>query len=198
MARGIRRLRSSAVRIGAMLFLALSGCSADEASVGAPNKPEQPMEKLSTGQIASVVVTINQIEANQAQSVIGRIEDEKVREFVDGLLVDHRDADAEFAAILSKLGVQPESSVLRTEIEQLAQKMNELVAQETGERLTTTFLETQIRMHKRSLGALEQLLAQTQEPQLRTNLEELQATERQHLETAVRLRKPMREVESNP
>jgi predicted outer membrane protein len=193
MARGIRRLRSLAVLVGATLCMALSGCTADEISVGAPNKPEQPMEQLSTGQIASVVVTINQTEVGQAQTVVGRIEDEKVRAFVDELLIDHRDADAEFSEILGQLGVQQESSVLRSEIEQLAQKMNELVAQETLERIEVTFLDTQIRMHKKSLGAVEQLLAQAQEPELRTIVEELRATERQHLETALKLRKPMRE-----
>jgi predicted outer membrane protein len=175
--------------------LALSGCAADEVSVGAPNKPVQPVEKLSTGQIASIVVTINQTEANQAQAVVGLIEDQTVRNFVDTLLIEHRDAEAELSALVAKLGVQPEPSGLRTEVEQLAQKLNELIAQATPERIRGTFLDTQIRMHKKSLGALDQLMAQVQEPQLRMNLEEMQATERQHLETAVRLRGPMRETE---
>jgi len=195
---GIRRLRSSAALVATTFCLAFLGCGADEVSVGAPNKPEQPVEKLSTGQITSVVVAINQSEVSQAQAVTGLIEDQDVRSFVDTLLVDHRDADAELAALVSKLGVQPQSSALRTELEQLAQKLNELIAQETPERIRGTFLDTQIRMHKKSLSALDQLLAQVQEPQLRMNLEELQATERQHLEKAVKLRGSMREREPNP
>jgi predicted outer membrane protein len=195
MVRGIRRLQRWVVLAGTTLGLLLIGCGADEASVGGPNKPAQPMEKLSTGQIASVVVTINQIETQQAQAVVGRIEDASVRAFIDTILVDHRDADAELASILSKMGVQQEASGLRTEIEQLARKLDEMVTQSDADRVRGTSLDAQIRMHRKSVGSIDQLLAQVQEPELRTYIEEFRSTEQQHLEQAVQLRKRFRDTE---
>jgi hypothetical protein len=56
----IRRLRSSAAVVVTMFCFAPSCCDEDEASVGAPTKSEQLEEKLSPGQITSVVST-NQI-----------------------------------------------------------------------------------------------------------------------------------------
>jgi len=196
MVRHFHRLQSGALLVGALLCAALSGCRADEASVGAPNKPEQQMESLSTGQIASVIATINQGEVKQAQTALARLEDETVRGYAEKLSTDHRAQQAELTTLLGKLNVKEESSAAKSDLEQYGQKLNRSIEQEPAERLASAFLDEQVAMHKRALATVEQLLSQAQEPELRTYLESFRVILREHLEEATQLRKRYPEMES--
>lgn len=198
MLREIRRLPGRAVLVGAALCAALSGCGADEHSVGGPtNKPEQRMEALSPGQILFVVAAINQAELAQAQAVIDRLDDAVVRAYAEKLAADHRAAAAELALLQVKLGAKEEPSALRTEVEEHGQKTNQSVAQEPVDRLAQSYLDGQISMHKKAIATVDQLLSQAQQPEVRTYLENLRTNLKAHLEQAQQLRKRFPELESS-
>lgn len=196
MVRKIHRLQRRALLVLSTLCLALSGCGADEPSTGGPKPsgegptyPERRAEPLSSGQIASVVTTINQGEVTQAQTALERLDHEDVRAYAEKLIRDHQAADAELVTLLVKLGVTPQESAVRVNLDDFGKQMNQTIAQESTERLAPTFLDVQIEMHRRAITTVEQLMAQTQQAELRTYLESLRGTLQGHLVHARRLRK---------
>jgi predicted outer membrane protein len=196
MLRQIHRLHGRALLVGAALCTALSGCGTDEPSVGAPNNPEQPTESLSAGQIVAVVATINQGEVKQAQGALERLDDADVRAYAQRIGIQHAGEQAKLVILQGTLGVQQESSGLKTDIEQLGQRMNQSIDQESADRLAATFLDAQIAMHQKALSATEKLLSQTQDPELRTYLENFRVMLQQHLDQATRLSKRFPEAQS--
>lgn len=197
MLREIHRLQRRVLLVGASLCAALSGCGTDEQSVGGPNKPEQRVEVLSAGQITSVVSSINQAEATQAQAALTRLQDDAVRIFAEQLLTEHRAQEAELATLQDKLGLKQESSVLKEELDQFAQKQNQNLEQESVDGLAPMFLDVQMMMHRRGLATVEQLLSQAQQPELRAYLENYRGVLKQHLEKAQQLRRRFPEMESS-
>src|SRR5690349_6507844 len=99
MVREFHRLQGRALLVAAALCMALPGCGGEEPSLGDQNKPEHPMETLSTGQIVSVIRSINQSESKQAQMGIDRIQDADVKAYAQKILADHRNAETELTSL---------------------------------------------------------------------------------------------------
>ncbi len=197
MVRDIHRLRGRGLLVGATLCAALSGCGSDEQSVGGPNKPEQRVEALSAGQITSVVTSINQAAITQAQGAFTRLEDDAVRVYAEQMLTEHRAQETELVTLQNKLDVKPQSSVLKEELDQFAQKQSQAIEQESGDSLAPMFLDVEMTMHRRGLATVEQLLSQAQQPELRTYLENFRGMLKQHLEKAQQLRRRFPEMQSS-
>lgn len=198
MVRNIHRLQRGVWFVGATLCLALAGCGADEQSVGGPNKPEQHNEAMSAGQISGVLAAINQGEITQAQGALERIDDPVVKAYAEKLLIEHRAAAGDLDKLDLKLGTKQEASALKTEVEQFADQVNQTITEEqAASRVAPTFLDGQMRMHKKAIGAVDKMLAQTQQPELRMYLETYRGSLQQHLEQAQQLRKRFPEMESS-
>ena len=197
MLREMHRLQRLALLVGAALCAALSGCGTDEQSVGGPNKPEQRMEALSAGQITSVVATMNQAEIKQAQGALERLEDDDMRAYVEQLVTEHKAQEEELKKLEDTLGLREESSALKVEMDEFSQKMNRSIEQETADRLAATFISVQIKMHKKGLSTVEQLLSQARQRELRTYLENYLALQQKHLDRATQLRRRFPEAESS-
>ena len=196
MLREIHRLRGRALFVGASLCVALSGCGTDEQSVGGPNKPEKRVEALSAGQITSVVTTINQAVAKQARVALERLEDDDLRAYAEQLIAEHREQEEELKTVVETLGVREEPSALKAELDEFSEKMNRSIEEETADQLAPTFIGVQIKMHKKGLSTVEQLLLHARPRELRTYLENYLAVQQKHLDRAMQLRKRFPEMES--
>ena len=196
MVRNVYRLQRGVVLVGLTLGVALFGCGADETSVGAPNKPDQRVEALSSGQITSVVAAINQAEIKQAQTALVRLEDDDLRAYAEQLITDHKAHDTELKTLVGRLGVKEESSNLKSDVEEFSQKMNRSIDQEPADLLGPTFIGVQIKMHKKAIATVEQALSQARQAELRTYLENYLAALQKHLDRAMQLRKRFPEMES--
>jgi len=188
MVREIHRLQGRTLLVVAALCMALPGCGSEGPSVGGQNKPEQPMETLSTGQIVSVIKTINEGESKQAQLVIDRLQNADVKAYAEKLLLEHRNAQTELTTLATTLQAKEQSSATQMEVDKLGQKMNAALEKESAERIDMVFLDVQLFMHQKALDNVERLLDQAQEAELKEYLDTFQTSLQDHLREAGRLR----------
>lgn len=193
----VHRLQARVWFVGATLCLALAGCGADEQSAGGPNnKPPHQAETLSTAQITGVIASINQGAIKQAELVVDRLEDDAVRQYAQKMISEHEAAEGELERLMTKLAVRPESSSMRTDFEGFTERLNRTITEETPARVHIAFLDAEIQLHRKALKTLDQLLAETQQGELRAYLENFRQTLQQHFEQGQQLRKRFPEMES--
>lgn len=193
-----------ALSLSLVLFVGLgvaSGCSKDasEPEPGASQGNEAPpvaatgtvpMTKLSDGQIAQILTTVDDAEIQQAQFALTRATNPEVRAFATHMVEQHTASKQVGMRIASQTGLQPGASP----------KSNELLAggSDTLQRLKgadaanfdITYLSAQIEQHAQVLKLIEdQLVPAVNEPALREHLNNARSMVQQHLDEARRIQK---------
>ncbi|HKU38395.1 MAG TPA: DUF4142 domain-containing protein, partial [Polyangiales bacterium] len=163
-------------------FGVASGCSkgASEPTPGASQGNEAPpvpvtgtvsMDKLSDGQIATVLTTVDDGEIEQAQAALKRATNPEVRAFATHMVDQHTASKQAGAQLVSQTGLKPAESPKSKELQAAgAQHLERLNAADDAN-FDITYLSGQIDQHETVLKLIEdQLLPAVNEPALRDHL----------------------------
>ena len=182
-------------------FSIASGCSkgASEPEPGASQGNEAPpvpatgvvaMDKLSDGQIAAVLMTVDEGEIEQAQAALQRATDPEVRAFATHMVDQHTASKQAGTQLASQTGLKPlespKSSELRANAAQQLERLN--AADEAN--FDITYVSGQIEQHAAVLKLIEdQLLPAVNQPGLRDHLQNARGMVQEHLDRARQLQK---------
>jgi putative membrane protein len=177
-----------------------SGCSKDgagEAQPGASQGSEVPpvpltgtvpMTKLTDGQIAQVLATVDAAEIEQGQLALSKSSNPGVRDYASHMVAQHtasRDAGARLAS-QSGLGLaeSPKASELQAAGTQMLERLNTADAAS----FDTTYIQGQAEQHAEVLTMIDdQLQPAVNDAALRDHLTQARAMVKEHLDRAKQL-----------
>jgi putative membrane protein len=177
-----------------------SGCSkgASEAEPGASQGNEAPptvtgtvpLTKLTDGQIAEILTTVDDGEIEQAQVALKRATDPEVRAFATQMVDQHtasKQAGAQLATQASlKLAPSPKAEELKVASSQALERLSRADANN----FDVTYIDGQIEQHATVLKLVQdQLLSAVNEPALRDHLNKTRDLVQQHLDHARQIKK---------
>jgi len=195
------RLKTSAL-IVAFSALALVGCSKGAnsseqpgASQGnesppAPATGTGPQTKLSDGQIANIVTTVDTAEIDQAQVALKKATDPGVRAFATQMVDEHTASKQAGAQLASQAGLTAAESPKAVELKAKGEKMLEKLNETDAASFDATYTEGQIEQHAEVLKMLDdQLIPAVTLPALREQLTTARGMVQHHLDQARQLKK---------
>lgn len=183
-------------------FGIVGGCSkgASEPEPGASQGNEAPptvpatgvvaMDKLSDGQIAAVLMTVDDGEIQQAQSALQRATDPEVRAFATHMIDQHTASKQAGAQLASQTGLRPVESPKSRELQADASQQLERLNSADQANFDITYVSGQIEQHTAVLKLIEdQLLPAVNQPGLRDHLQTARGMVQEHLERARQIQK---------
>lgn len=181
--------------------VAASGCSkgASEPEPGASQGDEAPpvaatgtvpMTKLSDGQIASILTTVDDGEIEQAQLALEKATKPDVQAFAKHMVEQHTTAKQTGARLASQSNIQPADSPKSQELKQAGAQMLKQLNAADSNNFDITYMDGQIQQHSDVLKLIkEQLLPAVNEPALRDYLSQARDMVQQHLDQARQIQK---------
>ena len=141
---------------------AWSGCSkgASEPEPGAsqgneappvPATGTTPMTKLSDGQIAEILMTVDSGEIEQAQLALKRATDPEVRAFATHMIQQHTDAKQAGSQLATQAPLRPTESPKSLELQQSSAKMLSALNAADEHNFDITYIDGQIQQHEEAL-----------------------------------------------
>jgi putative membrane protein len=192
------------VCVGVVLgLLAGSGCSkgpdSPEAQPGASQGNEAPpapvtgsvpMNKLSDGQIAQILATVDTGEIEQAELVLKKSNSPGIRDYATHMIQQHTAAKASGEQLASTTTIKLGASPIAINLEAASDNTVEKLEAAEGEAFDDIYLDAQVQQHTEALTMIdEQLLPAVNEPALRDQLTNARGMVAQHLEQARKLQK---------
>jgi len=180
---------------------AWSGCSkgADEpkpaASQGneAPPVPATgtvPLTKLSDGQIAQILATVDKAEIEQGELALEKSTDAGVRGFANHMIEQHTAAKETGARQASQGGLKLASSPKAEELQVKGSKMLEQLKAADAKNFDVTYVQAQVDQHAEVLTMItDQLQPAVEDATLRDQLQSARAMVSEHLDKAKQLQK---------
>jgi putative membrane protein len=178
------------------------GCSKDSSTSESPGASQGneappvpatgtvPMTKLSDGQIAQIVATVDTGEIEQAQVALQKTNDTNVRAFATQMVDEHTAAKQAGAQLASQSSMTLAESPKATELQSKSQQMVEKLKQADATSFDKTYIDGQVEQHAAVLKMLDdQLLPAVTQPALRDHLNTARGMVQHHLEEARKLQK---------
>jgi len=179
------------------VFVAAQACSkgADSAEPGASQGNETPpvpatgtvpLSKLTDGQIAKILSTVDSAEIEQAQTALEKASNPDVRAFATHMVEQHTAAKQKG----EQLGLTASESPKSQELQAKGAKTLEQLKAADPATFELAYIDAQIQQHDEVLTMIEkQLLPAVEQPGLRDFLGEARGMVERHLEQARQLRK---------
>ena len=152
----------------------------------APVTGTTPMTKLSDGQIAGILGTVDDGEIEQARVALTKATNPEVRTFANHMVEEHTQSKQDAA----KLGLTPAESPKAKELQQAGAKMLAQLNAADANNFDITYIDGQIEQHSQVLSLIkDQLLPAVNQPALREHLNKARGMVDQHLTHARQLKK---------
>lgn len=177
-----------------------SGCSkdgADEPKPAASQGNEEPpvpatgstpLTKLSDGQIAQILASVDSAEIEQAELALKEATSEEVRGYAKHMVDQHKAAKDTGARLASQSGLQLAESPKAKELEVNGTKTLEQLKTADEKNFDVTYLHAQIEQHAQVLTLIkDQLLPAVSDSGLREHLTTARGMVEQHLDQAKQL-----------
>jgi putative membrane protein len=166
------------------------GASQGNEAPPAPATGTVPMNKLTDGQIAKVLATVDGAEIEQAQVALKKTSDTSIRAFATHMVDEHTAAKEAGAQLASRdslaLSDSPKSVALEASGAQMLEKLNGA----EGATFDATYVDGQIDQHAEVLQMIDaQLLPGAENGDLRESLTNARAMVQHHLDQARQLKK---------
>lgn len=148
-----------------------------------------PMTKLSDGQIAEILTTVDSGEIEQAQLALNKATDPEVRAFATHMVEQHT-ASKQAAAQLTSQTLRPAQSPKSKELQAAGVQTLERLNSADASNFDVSYIAAQIEQHADVLKLIEdQLLPAVNEPALRDYLGNARGMVQQHLDRARQIQK---------
>jgi putative membrane protein len=181
--------------------IAASGCSkgADEPQPGATQGDEAPpvaatgtvpMTKLSDGQIAAILRTVDDGEIEQAQLALKKASNPEVKAFAQHMVEQHTMSKEAGERLESQTNIKAADSPKSQELKQAGALMLARLNEADSNNFDITYIDGQIQQHSDVLKLIkDQLLPAVNEPALRDFLNQARDMVEQHLDRARQIQK---------
>ena len=187
----LRTSMLAALACAALVALPMAGCASDNAtSTQAAGTSAQAagttarstsQADLSDGEILGVVKMANEAEVMTSQVAVQKAMAPEVRDFAQQMIDSHSEADQKVDQTAAA-EEPPSESVLAATIADEAKARIETLYAQTGPEFDRAYVEAQLKMHQEVLDTIEnELLPDTENPEVRQLLETLREDVKQHL-----------------
>jgi putative membrane protein len=196
------RMLKSLCLLAVVLGTATVGCSKDSSTSESPGASQGneappapatgtvPMTKLSDGQIAQILATVDTGEIEQAQVALQKASDTNVRAFATQMVDEHTASKQAGAQLASQASMTLAESPKATELQSKGQQMLDKLKQTDAATFDKTYIDGQVEQHAEVLQMIDdQLLPAVQQPALRDHLNTARGMVHHHLEQARQLQK---------
>jgi len=138
--------------------------------------------KLTDPEIASVAVTANQVDIDNAKLAEKKSKNADVIEFAKLMATDHQSVIDKAVALVTKLGVTPKDNVLSKKLNADAAKTRKSLSEKKGAAFDKAYIDNEVAYHKAVIGVVENvLITQAQNAELKDLLVKVMPTFRAHL-----------------
>lgn len=160
------------LRIGIMFLTA--------SFIGAP----AGAEVLSDGQVAKVLLTINDGEIDAAKLALKKSKNDDIKSFATAMESQHKENMAQSKELIKKEKFEPRESGLSKAIKSEAETENKKIKKAAGE-FDKLYVAEQIQMHEKALKTIDDaLLPNAKNPDLHAHLQTTRTAVADHLEHA--------------
>lgn len=139
-------------------------------------------------QIASIVVTANQVDIDAGKLAETRASSPEVKAFGKQMVVDHTDVNKQATELVQKLGVTPESSAISDSLEKDGAAMIAKLKTLEGAAFDRVYVDNEVKYHQAVLDTLDKtLIPNAKNPELKALLVSVRPAFVSHLEHAKQL-----------
>jgi putative membrane protein len=150
----------------------------------------QQDSKLSDPEIASVAVTANQIDIDNAAIAKEKSKDPEVLKFAETMANDHKAVIGQAVALVKKLNVTPKDNAVSQKMSADAGKTQTTLRSKSGKDFNKAYIDNEVAYHKAVIDAVQNvLIPQTQNAELKQLLENIMPALKAHLEHAEMVQK---------
>ncbi|WP_146898044.1 DUF4142 domain-containing protein [Adhaeribacter aerolatus] len=150
----------------------------------------QDNPKLSDEEVASVAVTANQIDINQARLAKERSKNTQVLQFAETMANDHKAVIGQASALVKKLGVTPKDNAVSRQLLADAAKTEKVLKTKKGKEFDKAYIDNEVAYHKAVISAVKGLLIpETENQELKDLLQNILPALDAHLQHAQMLQK---------
>lgn len=194
-------LRKTSSMSVVLVALAITGCSKGSSSAEQPGASQGnesppapatgtvPQTKLSDGQIANIVATVDTAEIEQAEVALQKATDPGVRAFATHMVDEHTASKQAGAQLASSANLTTADSPKSIELKAKGEKMLEKLNETDAANFDATYTDGQIEQHAEVLKMLEeQLIPAVTLPALREQLTTARSMVQRHLDQARQLK----------
>ena len=157
-----------ALSVTAALLMGMAvGCSSPDAGevdeteagdVSSAPAAEESSTGLNDAEIAAIVVAANSIDVRHGELARERAGDERVREFAETMIRDHRAVNESAGALVERLGVTPEENDVSRSLQSSADQTIGSLTALTGAEFDRAYMAHEVDYHRAVLNALDELL----------------------------------------
>jgi putative membrane protein len=143
---------------------------------------------LSTdGEIAKVLMTINEGEIDAAQVAVKKAKKQEVREFAEEMISNHRDNKKETKNMAK--ATDRDATALSKSVKEDAKTINKQLKKESRDSFDMAYVQAQIDMHQKALDILDaNLIPSAKSDSMRTHLQKTREAVAKHLGEAQELK----------
>ncbi|HEY4198731.1 MAG TPA: DUF4142 domain-containing protein [Mucilaginibacter sp.] len=148
--------------------------------------------KLTDPEIASVAVTANQIDINNAAIAKEKSKNTEVLKFAETMANDHKAVIDQAVALVTKLKVTPKDNAVSKKLNADAKKTQTGLRQKSGKAFDKAYVDNEVAYHKAVIAAIEgTLIPDAQNAELKELLVKVLPAFKTHLEHAEMLQKEL-------
>lgn len=149
--------------------------------------------KLTDPEIASIAVTANQVDIDQAEVAKARSKNTEVLHFAETMTTDHKAIIAQAVALVTKLKVTPKDNAISRKLKADAAKTIALLKTKSGKNFDRAYVDNEVAYHKAVINVVENtLIPATTNPELKALLEKVVPALKTHLEHAEMVQKDLK------
>lgn len=148
--------------------------------------------KLTDPEIASIAVTANQVDINQAKLAKEKSKNAEVLKFAETMIADHQAVIDQAVALVTKLKVTPKDNDVNKKLLSDAEATKKTLSAKSGKDFDKAYVDNEVAYHKAVISEVETvLIPQAQNADLKSLLQKVLPALKTHLEHAEMLQKSM-------
>lgn len=155
-----------------------------------PARAQQSTGKLSDPEVASVAVTANQIDIDNAKIAKEKSKNAEVIKFADMMAKDHQSVIDKAVALAGKLKITPKDNPTSKKLMADAEKTKAMLRSKSGAAFDKAYIDNEVAYHKAVISTVESLLIpETENAELKKLLQDVMPILKAHLEHAQMVQK---------
>lgn len=152
--------------------------------------------KLTDPEIASIAVTANQVDINQAAEATAKSKNKAILHFAETMANDHKAVIAQAVALVTKLKVTPKDNATSRKLNADAAKTIASLKTKSGKAFDKAYIDNEVAYHKAVISVVEgTLIPATTNSELKEFLQKVVPALKTHLEHAEMVQKELKQNE---
>lgn len=120
--------------------------------------PAVSTQDITDAQIASIVVTANQVDIDAGKLAVSKAASAEVRKFAERMVVDHSGVNKAAVELATRLGVTPEDNPTSQALKSAGEKNVAALGALTGAAFDKAYIDNEVAYHRQVIDALDKVL----------------------------------------